>query len=269
MRYLLVSRRWREDYGLGDENMIGRFHEQVFPHLPQNWREISQRCLAGDIEKCDEEAFLRANGKIDWVKWEIHPWYEDSGEVGGIIMFTEVITTRKETEIALANSERRFRDIAGNVPGAIFQFTMRNDVWRVDYISDFIWQLAGITATAMVEDLNQFFQLIHPEDFDDFVASVAKAIENTTPWHYEGRLVKPNGEMVWWQGNSTPVQNEAGEVIFCGVLLDITDIKQKEAELQKLNEELESRVEQRTTALCEAEARWQRLADNVPGMLYE
>ncbi|MEA5580842.1 PAS domain S-box protein [Nodularia harveyana UHCC-0300] len=269
MRYLLVSRRWRQDYGLEDENIIGRCHYEVFPNLSQNWREIHQRCLGGAIEKCDEDSFLRANGKTEWVKWEIHPWYEDSGEVGGIIMFTEVITTHKEAEIALANSERRFRDIAAHVPGAIFQFTMRNHVWVVDYVSDFIWELAGITAAEITEDLNNFFELIHPEDFEAYIASVTAAVENSTPWHYKGRLVKPNGEIRWWRGDSTPIRNDIGEIIFCGVLLDITEVKQKEAELQQLNQELEAKVEERTAALQEAEARWQRLADNVPGMLYE
>ncbi|MBE9201994.1 PAS domain S-box protein [Nodularia sp. LEGE 06071] len=184
-------------------------------------------------------------------------------------MFTEVITASKQAEIALANSERRFRDIAANLPGAIFQFTIRNGVWGVDYISDFIWELAGITAAAMIEDLNSFFARLHPEDFDSLVASVEDAVAHSTPWHYEGRLVKPNGEILWWRGDSTPMQNEQQEVIFCGVLMDITEIKQKGAELKKLNEELEARVEERTAALRQAEERWQRLADNVPGMLYE
>lgn len=269
MRYLLVSRRWREDYSLRNQDIIGRSHYEVFPEISQAWREIHQRCLAGNVEKCDEDAFVRANGKLDWVKWEIRPWYKDSGVVGGIIMFTEVITARKQAEIALANSEKRFRDIATNVPGAIFQFTNRNGVWTVDYISDFICELAGITGAEMMQDLNNFFAYIHPDDFHSYIASVVEAVENSTPWHYEGRLIKPSGEVIWWQGDSTPVHNHQGEIIFCGVLLDITARKQAEAELQQLNEQLEEIVEERTAALRQIEARWQRLADNVPGMLYE
>ncbi|MCG6133416.1 MAG: PAS domain S-box protein [Nostoc sp. LLA-1] len=269
MRYLLVSRRWREDYGLGNQDIIGRSHYEVFPEISQAWRDIHQRCLAGNVEKCDEDAFVRSNGKIDWVKWEIRPWYTDSGAVGGIIMFTEVITARKQAEIALANSDKRLRDIAANVPGAIFQFTNRDGVWTVDHISDFIWELAGIKAVEMMQDLNCFFARVHPDDLDRCIASVVEVLENSTPWHYEGRLIKPNGEIIWWQGDSTPIRNEQGEVIFCGVLLDTTARKQAETELQQLNEQLEAIVEERTAALHQTEARWQRLADNVPGMLSE
>ncbi|MBD2452069.1 PAS domain S-box protein [Nostoc sp. FACHB-152] len=261
MRYLLVSQRWREDYGLSNEDINGR-HYEIFP-------DVSQRCLAGAIEKCEECAFTRADGTIDWMKWEIHPWYNHSGAIGGIIIFSEVVTHRKQTAIALANSERRLTDIANNLFGAIFQFTNRNGVWTVDYISDFIWQLAGITAAEMMQDLNNFFALVHPEDFDSFLVSATDAVENSTPWHYEGRLIKPNGEIRWWQGDSTPTRNDKGEVIFCGVLLDITERKQAETDLKQLNEELEAKVEERTAALRQSEARFQKLADNVPGMLYE
>ncbi|MBD2626074.1 PAS domain S-box protein [Trichormus variabilis] len=269
MRYVLANRRWRQDYRLGVEEIIGRCHYEVFPEISPSCREIHQRCLAGAIEQCEEQLFKQADGTIEWVKGEIHPWYRNSTEIGGIIMFTEVITTRKQAEIALAESERRLRDIATNLPGAIFQFTNRNGVWKVDYMSDFIWELAGITASEIMQDLNSFIALIHPEDFNSYISSVVEAIENSIPWHYEGRLIKPNGEIIWWQGDSTPTQNQQGENIFCGVLLDITARKQAEESLKKLNEELEAKVEERTTALSQSEARFQRLADNLPGMMYE
>jgi PAS domain S-box-containing protein len=269
MCYLLTSRRWRENYGLSDEDIHGRSYYESFSGVSQSQREMHQRCLAGTIEKCEEDTFHHADGTIDWVKWEINPWYKTSGEIGGLIIFSEVITNLKQTEIALVNNERRLRDIASNLLGAIFQFTNRNGVWAVDYISDFIWQLAGITAAEMMQDFNSFFARVHPEDFDSYVASVVEAVENSIPWHYEGRLIKPNGEIRWWQGDSTPTRNDQGEIIFCGVLLDITERKQAEIALKQLNEELEAKVEERTAALRQSEARFQKLADNVPGMLYE
>ncbi|MEA5554241.1 PAS domain S-box protein [Anabaena cylindrica UHCC 0172] len=269
MRYVLASRRWREDHGLGDKEIIGRSHCEILPNLPQYWQKIHQRCLTSTFEKCEEDSFSRDDGTIEWVKWEIHPWYQKANEISGIIMFTEIITTRKQAEIALADSERRLRDIATNLPGAIFQFTNRNGVWTVNYISDFIWKLAGIKANEMMQNLNSFITLIHPEDINNYIASVIESTENFTPWHYEGRLIKPNGEIRWWQGDSTPTKNEQGEIIFCGVLLDITASHEAEESLKKLNEELEAKIEERTAALHQSEARLHRLADNVPGMMHE
>ncbi|HLO87327.1 MAG TPA: PAS domain S-box protein [Nostocaceae cyanobacterium] len=269
MRYIFASHRWYEDYGLGDQDIIGCSHYEIFPEIPHHWREIHQRCLAGAVEKCEEEAFVRADGKVDWLKWEVRPWHEDSGAIGGIVMLTEVITARKQAENALAESQRRFQNIVTNVPGAIFQVTYRNEAWKTEYISDFIWELAGITAQEAVENDNAFISCIHPEDLENFLISINDALNNFIPWHYEGRLVKPNGEIRWWQGDSTPIKNEQGEIVFCGVFLDITQRKQSELALQKLKDELQVLVEERTNALRQTEARLQRLTDNVPGMIYE
>ncbi|MBD2502622.1 PAS domain-containing sensor histidine kinase [Anabaena azotica] len=269
MRYLLASRRWREDYNLVDEDIIGRCHEEVCADTTLGWQRIFQHCLAGNTEKSEEDILTRKDGTIDWVKWEINPWYEESGVVGGLAVFSEVVTAQRQARTALGDSERRLGDIAANIPGAIFQFINRHGSWQVDYISDFIWELAGITPQEMMADLSCFFALVHPEDFEGYIASVVEAVENATPWHYEGRLIKPNGEIRWWQGDSTPTKSQTGEIIFCGVLLDITERKQTEAELNRLNEELAARIAERTFALQQTEVLLQRLADNVPGMLYE
>ena len=119
MKYIVASRRYLVDYGLGDQDVIGRSHYEIFPEIPDRWKEIHQRCLAGAVEKADEDPFPRADGKLDWIHWEIRPWYETDGEIGGIILFSEVITDRKEAEERLRKSESRFSTIFENSPIAI------------------------------------------------------------------------------------------------------------------------------------------------------
>ena len=107
MKYIVASRCFLMDYELGDQNVIGRSHYEVFPEISERWKEIHRRCLTGAVEKCEEDPFPRADGRMDWVRWEIHPWYETEGEIGGIILFSEVITGRKqaEEEIRTINEE--------------------------------------------------------------------------------------------------------------------------------------------------------------------
>jgi PAS domain S-box-containing protein len=107
MRYVAVSRRWLSDYGLIGRQLVGRSHYDVFPEIPERWKEIHRRCLAGAVERAEEDPFVRADGSTQWIAWEIRPWYGPSDAVGGIIIFSEDITERKGIEEALrrANNE--------------------------------------------------------------------------------------------------------------------------------------------------------------------
>lgn len=106
MRYIAFSHRWIADYGLEDRDITGRSHYELFPELPERWKAIHRRCLAGAIEKCEEDVFTRVDGSIDWLRWEIHPWRTSAGDIGGIILFSEVITARKQAELQLHRLNR-------------------------------------------------------------------------------------------------------------------------------------------------------------------
>ena len=98
MCYLTYSRRWALDYGVGDGNLTGQCHYDVFQDIPAKWKQEHQQCFAGRSIINEEEAFPRRDGSLDWVRRELHPWRRLDGEIGGLIMFTEVITGRKKTE---------------------------------------------------------------------------------------------------------------------------------------------------------------------------
>lgn len=112
MRYIVTSRRYLTDFRVSMD-VIGKSHYAVFPELSERWKQIYQRCLAGAVEKCEEEQLFRQDGTTDWIRWEIHPWRDAVGELGGIILFSEIITERKRSEearretIALIEADQR------------------------------------------------------------------------------------------------------------------------------------------------------------------
>ncbi|MEP0912730.1 ATP-binding protein [Leptolyngbya sp. GB1-A1] len=98
MRYLFASDRWMSEYAPGYTNLKGLSHYEVITDIPERWQQVHQRCLAGATERCEEDCYLRSDGSMVWLHWEILPWYASGGEIGGIIIFAENITERKQAE---------------------------------------------------------------------------------------------------------------------------------------------------------------------------
>jgi PAS domain S-box-containing protein len=104
MRYIAYSGRWLSDYRLGNRDLRGLTHYEVFPEIDEDWKAVHRRCLAGATESREEDPFPRADGTQDVLRWVVQPWQKGNGEIGGILMLTEVITDRiraREERISL------------------------------------------------------------------------------------------------------------------------------------------------------------------------
>ncbi len=119
MRYLFASRRWQQDYAIADRALRGVSHYEVFPEITEVWRAVHQRALAGETVRAEEDRFERSDGTVQWLHWEIRPWHEPGGEIGGVLLFTEDITKRKVAEDALHESEILGRAILDSVSAEI------------------------------------------------------------------------------------------------------------------------------------------------------
>jgi len=120
MRYLFASTRWLEDYGLSDINLVDKSHYEVFPDIPAAWKRAHQRGMAGEVVRVDEDCLVRTDGSEQWLRWEVWPWRDARDAVGGIIIFSEDITERRQTLNALETSENRFRTLLNAIPDLIW-----------------------------------------------------------------------------------------------------------------------------------------------------
>lgn len=108
MNYIAVSKRWTAENHLQNVNIIGKNHYDVVPGIPERWKEIHRRCLAGATEKNELDSFEHPDGSIDWLHWEVSPWYNDEGEIGGLFMYTELLNEKLKMQASLQEKEQQY-----------------------------------------------------------------------------------------------------------------------------------------------------------------
>lgn len=184
MKYLSASRRWFDAYRVYDQEIIGRSHYEVFPDIPERWKEVHRRCLAGAVERHDADPWVRADGTTDWVRWEIRPWYRNTTEIGGVIIFSVIVSDLIRVEQSLRESEERFRVAQELSPdGFTILRPVRGESGKVE---DFTW----IYENATIARLNG----THPASVVGRRLSDLIPCHEKSPFHEVYRLVAESGK---------------------------------------------------------------------------
>ena len=105
MRYVRVSKAWASETEFSPEELIGRSHYEVFPNLPDHWKDAHRRGLAGETVVGEDEWNAR-DGSVRTLRWSIHPWGNEAGQCGGIVIMSEDVSAIKQTESALIKKEK-------------------------------------------------------------------------------------------------------------------------------------------------------------------
>ncbi|MEH2079940.1 MAG: PAS domain S-box protein [Nostoc sp.] len=141
--------------------------------------------------------------------------------------------------------------IAANLPGMIFQILQRQDgSVFIPYISSGCRYLYELEPEAVQADFQVLCKLIYPQDIKAFTESIAVCRNTLTPWHWESRIVTPSGKLKWIQGTLQPELQAAGDFLWHGLVIDITDRKQAQEKLQ------------------ESEARYKAILDAIPDLMF-
>ena len=238
MKYIIASHRYLVDYKLPNQNLVGRTHYDVFPEIPERWKEIHKRCLSGYVDSANEDSFQRADGQLDWIRWEVRPWYEHECEIGGLILFSEVITERRDAEEKLKFAHNELKNLHDNLDEAIFSVdVVQNKMLQASIAHE---SISGYPLEEFFKNPQLWYELVLPEDkpIVDSGFSVLNSGENA---EHEVRIVNFNGQIRWIEAKIKPTLDANGKLIHIyGIVFDITKRKQVENALQVSEEKYRS-----------------------------
>ena len=113
LRYLAYSEQWLQQHGLDGQEIVGRAHYEVLPYIPERWKALHRRALAGETLSSAEDAVVRADGSTEHLRWAITPWRHPSGEVGGIVLLIQNIDDLIAAREAALDIERQKLAVLG------------------------------------------------------------------------------------------------------------------------------------------------------------
>ncbi|MBN2746625.1 MAG: PAS domain S-box protein, partial [Bacteroidales bacterium] len=233
MTYLAVSNKWLDIYQLSGKDFIGMSHYDVFPDITDEWKTIHQRGLNGEIIRDDDDTFVRHDGTIQYLKWEIHPWHTADKQVGGIIIFTEDITERKRDEEALQRNEALLNETGkiAKIGGWELDCTTMQQVW-----TDETFVIHDREKNKYNPNSNEELSRFEPGSKELIEPAFEAALTKGLPYDLEVEMTTVKGTRKWVRAVCTPILTDGKVSKLKGMVQDITKRKQAERKLIKSEE---------------------------------
>jgi diguanylate cyclase (GGDEF)-like protein/PAS domain S-box-containing protein len=176
----------------------------------------------------------RKNGEAFWNLLSLQPRWAESGEMIGFVGTQVDVTDQHLAREAESEAAARIANIAGNLPGYIFQRISHPDgSSRISYFSESYWRMLGFEHAEEVSSAN-IMKHIDPRDLARVQQEVASSIGSASAATIEFRAISASGEERWLRTRSAPRDGPDGSVIWDGIGIDITTEKVSKASLAYL-----------------------------------
>jgi PAS domain S-box-containing protein len=249
--YTYSSQKGFDYFGPIRENVIGKTpFDFMLPDEAKRMAGIFMEIIKNKAPIKDLENWnITASGDIICLLTNGVPILDEQGNLKGYRGVDKDITERKRAEDILKKSESSLIEA---------QKTAKMGNWELSFIdnsakwSENCFILYGYEPFTFEPTFEHFKERVHPEDWHIIDESIKGIVKGETPADSESRIILPDGTIRCLKNIIVPVFVDDKLVGIKGINVDITERKQADQEIQKLNEELEQRVTERTAQLLAA-----------------
>jgi len=245
-RILYANESYQRMSGYTQEEIIGKTPRILHGHgTNDEARAKIRRALKRWKPVVVDLVNYKKDGTPFWVELSITPVADETGWFTHWVSIQRDITERRQTTERLRESEARYQRIAAKVPGMVYQFVMEPDTsFHFPFVSEGCREVFCLEPEQVMGDASLIVNLVHPEDAIGFLESVMASAETSEAWEWQGRIVLPSGEMKWIRGSSRPTREPEGQIVWDGILFDVSETIKGVEQLQNAKIEAETaRVE--------------------------
>lgn len=251
MRYLFVSKRFLADYNVKQTDILGKRHYDVFPELPEFWKEVHQRALSGEVVRAEEDSFQRTDGSTTWVRWECRPWYDEDGEIGGIILYTEVITKQKEIELELRKAKEEAEESEKSMSNVLNKLNEAQHIakigswdWHIQtdkiWWSDELYEIFEVDPASYTPSFESYGKFVHPDDVKEYNKEALNSLKTGESLDFQMRVITQKGNLKYCKSTAVVHLDEKGHALTMrGTFSDITEHVRILSELNAAKEKAE------------------------------
>ena len=144
------------------------------------------------------------------------------------------VADAKRSEAQMHNSHQRYETLVNNIPWGVFSLRVKDSGdMAFDYVSPRMCQLLDATSDKMLGDVEAVLGKIHHDDVDEVLAGLGEQ----KPLHWKGRIAV-GGAIRNFQIDAVPTLPSSGDVLWNGVIADITEQEEVERQLLATDEKL-------------------------------
>lgn len=241
---VFTNTKWTELSGISAEDALGEgwakaIHPEDRPRVFDGWQKAVEQ---GEVF-AGEYRFRTPEGIVSWLSGQAAPLRSASGTLTGYIGTITDITERRGAEELLRQTEQRYRLLVEGGPGIVYTAPFGSG-FEDNYISPQV-EMLGYTPKEFLADPKRVWSdLLHPDDHERVNAAGVLADKTGERFDEEYRVVNADGKIVWVHDFAEVLHDEDGNpALWQGIMLDVTQAKEAEAQVREAEEKYRSLVE--------------------------